>query len=81
MLGLTMLFGVSEKKKSNDVFFQIGFFDKSNFQFGFVVATVSAIITIYLIFQVDGFSYWQFLSMLFLILGLSSIIKNVRRIK
>lgn len=81
LTGLSMLFGKTDKTKSKEVFFQIGFYDKSNFQFGFIITGLTAILTPILILKIEGFSFWQFLSGLFFIIGLMSMIKNIKRIK
>lgn len=81
LTGLSMLFDNKDKRKSKEVFFQIGLYDKTNFQFGFVITGLTAILTPTLIFKMDGFSFWQFLSGVFFIIGLMSIIKNIKRIK
>lgn len=81
LTGLSMLFGKNDKRKSKDVFFQIGFYDKANFQYGFVITGLTAILTTVLILKIDGFSFWQFLSGFFFIIGLISVIKNIKRIK
>jgi hypothetical protein len=81
LTGLTMLFGENDKKKSKDVFFQIGFYDKTNFQFAFVITGLTALLTPILILKMDGFSFWYFLTGLFFIIGLMSLIKNIKRIK
>lgn len=81
LAGLSMLFDKNDNKKSKDVFFQIGFYDKTNFQFAFVITGVTTILTPVLILKMDGFSFWQFLTGLFFIIGLLSMIKNIKRIK
>ncbi len=81
LAGLSVLFGKNDNKKSKDVFFQIGFYDKANFIFGFIITGMTAILTPVMILKIDGFSFWQFLSGLFFIIGMMSMIKNIKRIK
>jgi hypothetical protein len=80
LTGLSMLFGGNDKRKSKAVFYQIGFYDKTNFQFGFIITSLTAILTPILILKMNGFSFWQFLSGLFFVIGLMSVIKNIKRI-
>lgn len=79
--GFIMLFENNEKKKDKGVFYQIGFYDKQNFQFGLIVTLFTGILTLILIWKIDGFSFWQFLSGLFFIIGIRSLIMNIKRIK
>lgn len=81
LTGLSTLFVKNDSKSSKDVFLQIGFYDKANFLIGFIISGMSAIITSVLILTMDGFSFWQFVSGLFFVIGIMSIFKNVRRIK
>lgn len=78
--GLSMLFGRTNNNISKEAFLKIGFFDKKNFRFGFVITVVTGILTPLLIIKMDGFSFWQFLSGFFLLIGLRSFIQNIRRI-
>jgi hypothetical protein len=81
LVGLSMLFGGNHKKTSKDVFYQIGFYDKTNIQFGFIITSLTGVLTPILIIKMDGFSFWQFLTGLMFIIGLMSIIRNIKRIK
>jgi hypothetical protein len=80
-IGLSMLFVKTDKTKSKEVFFQIAFYDKSNFLFGLILTLFTAFLTPTLLLKMDGYSFWQFLSGLFFIVGLMSIVKNIKRIK
>lgn len=81
LTGLSMLFGKNENSKSKDVFFKIGIYDKSNFQFSFIITAFTGIITPVLYIKITSFSYWIFLTGLFFIIGLINLFKNVRRIR
>ena len=81
LLGLTTLFGKTDTKKNKEVFYQIGFFDKANFQISIILILFTGIITPIMIWKMDGFSFWQFLSGLFFFLGIVSVFRNTRRIK
>lgn len=78
--GFSMLFGSTKSSKTKEVFYKIGFFDKTNFQFGFVITALTAILTPIMFLKMGGFSFWQFPSGLFFIIGLLSITRNIRRI-
>jgi hypothetical protein len=78
---LSLIFNSETDKKEKGMFYQIGIYDKENFRFGIILTFLSGIITAILILKVDGFSFWQFLSGLFCIIGIGSLIKNIRRIK
>ena len=76
-----MLFGPSKSADTKEVFLKIGFFDKKNFQAGFIIMTLTGVLTPIMILKMDGFSFWQFLSGLFFIVGLTSLIRNTRKIE
>ncbi len=81
LIGLSMILGNEDKKEDKGVFYQIGFYDKTNFQFGIVITLLTGILTPILIWKLNGFSFWQFLSGLFFVIGIGSLIKNIKRIK
>lgn len=81
LIGLSMIFGNDDKKEDKGVFYQIGFYDKSTFKFGIFVTLLTGILTPILIWKLNGFSFWQFLSGLFFVIGIGSLIKNIKRIK
>lgn len=81
LTGLSMLFGKNDKKKSKELFFQIGFYDKTNFQFGIFIVSLTGILTPILYYKNGGFSFWLYLTGLFCIIGLIGMYRNVRRIK
>lgn len=81
LTGLTLIFSSDNKKEEKAPFYQIGFFDKENFRIGIVITLLTGILTAILIWKLDGFSFWQFLSGLFFIIGIGSLIKNIKRIK
>ncbi len=81
LTGLTMLFGTNDKAENKTVFYQIGFYDKTDFQIGFIMAGLTGILTAILISKLEGFSFWQFLSGLIFIISVFSLIKKIKRIK
>lgn len=81
LIGFTMIFGNGEKKKDKGEFYQIGFYDKENFKFSVIIILFTGILTPILIWKLEGFSFWQFLSGLFFIIGIGSLIRNIKRIK
>jgi hypothetical protein len=81
LIGLSMILGNEDKKEDKGVFYQIGFYDKTNFKFGIVITLLAGILTPILIWKLNGFSFWQFLSGLFFVIGIGSLLKNIRRIK
>jgi len=81
LIGLSMIFSRNEAKRKKDIFFQIGLYDKENFRFGVILTLLTGILTPILILKLDGFSFWQFLSGLFFIIGIASIFSNIKQIK
>ncbi|MFA5432541.1 MAG: hypothetical protein WC319_06665 [Candidatus Paceibacterota bacterium] len=81
LVGLSMIFGNNEKKIEKGIFYQIGFYDKSNFRFGIIITLFTGFLTPILILKLNGFSFWQFLSGLFFLIGIGSLIRNIKRIK
>lgn len=81
LTGLTLIFSNDNKKEDKGIFYQIGFYDKSNFRFGIVLTLLTGILTGILIWKINGFSFWQFLCGLFFIIGIGSLIKNIKTIK
>lgn len=81
LIGLSLILSRNDTKKDKEIFFQIGLYDKSNFRFGVIITLLTGILTPILILKIDGFSFWQFLSGLFFIIGIGSIISNIKRIK
>ena len=81
LIGLTIVIGNNEKKAKGELFYQIGFYDKTNFQAGLIISLLFGILTPILIVKLDGFSFWQFCSGLFFFIGITSLIKNSKRIK
>jgi hypothetical protein len=81
LTGLTLILGNDDKKEEKGIFYQIAFYDKANFRYGVIITLLTAILTPILIWKLNGFSFWQFLSGLFFIIGFGSLIKNTKRIK
>lgn len=81
LTGLTLIFNSDNKKEEKGIFYQIGFYDKENFRIGIIITLLTGILTVVLIWKLDGFSFWQFLSGLFFVIGIGSILKNIKRIK
>ena len=81
LIGLVLIFENDNKKEDKQIFFQIAFYDKVNFRFGMIITLFTGILTPILIWSIDGFSFWQFLSGLFFVIGIGSLIGNIKRIK
>ncbi|MDD3011846.1 MAG: hypothetical protein PHU97_11075 [Bacteroidales bacterium] len=81
LIGFTMIFDNNENKKDKGMFYQIGFYDKENFKFGVIITLFTGILTPILIWKLDGLCFWHLLSGLFFIIGIGSIIRNIKRIK
>jgi hypothetical protein len=79
--GLSMMLGGGKTEVNKKVFYKIGFFDKRNFQFGFIVCVVMGVLLPILLVKIDGFSFWQFFTGLFFIIGVRSIVQNIKRIE
>ena len=73
-----LIFNNNSNKEEKGVFYQIEFYDKENFRFGIIITLFSGILTGILIWKIDSFSFWQFLSGLFFIIGIFSLIKNTK---
>ena len=80
LTGLALIFDSGNKKEEKELFFKIGFYDKENFKFSIILTIFSGILTILLIWKLETFSFWQFLSGLFFIIGIVSIVKNIKQI-
>ena len=80
-VGLSLIFGSDDKKGKKGVFYQIGFYDKENFRIGIIITLLMGVLTGILIWKINRFSFWQFLTGLFFIIGIGSLIKNIKRIK
>ena len=81
LIGLALVVGNNEKKEKKEMFYQIGFYDKSNFQASMIITLLTGILTPILVIKLDGFSFWQFLSGLFFFIGIASLFRNIKRIK
>jgi len=81
LIGLSLIFSKNERETDKGVFFQIGLCDKENFRLGFIVTLLTGILTPILALKQNGFSFWQFLSGLFFLIGVGSIVRSVKRIK
>lgn len=80
-MGLALILGDDDKKEESKLFFQIGFYDKENFRIGIVMTLLAVVLTPILIWKLDSFSIWHFLSGLCFFIGLVPLIKNTKRIK
>jgi hypothetical protein len=80
LTGLTLIFSNENNEKEKGIFYKIGFYDKENFRIGIIISLLTGILTVVLIWKLDGFSFWQFLSGLFFVIGIGSLIKNIRKI-
>lgn len=80
MVGFSMLFGEEDEKESKATFYQIGFYDKSNFVFALVMLGITGVLTPVLILKIDKLSFWPFLTGLFFIVALVNLFKNIKKI-
>lgn len=81
LIGFNLIFSNDYKKGEKGIFYQIGFYDKQNFRAGVIITLLTGILISILIWKLDGFSFWQFLSGLFFLIGIGSLTKNIKRIK
>jgi F0F1-type ATP synthase assembly protein I len=81
LTGLTLIAKSDNKKENKGIFYQIAFYDKEGFRFGIVFTLLMGILTGILIWKISGFSFWQFLTGLFFIIGIGSLMKNIKGIK
>lgn len=81
LIGLALVVGNNEKKEKEEMFYQLGFYDKSNFLTGIIITILTGILTPILVWKLDGFSFWQFLSGLFIFIGIASLLRSIKKIK
>ncbi len=81
MIGLTMILGNSEDKDEGEIFLKVAFYGKKSFQFGVILSLVCGILTGVLIWKLDGFSFWQFLTGLLFIVSITTILRSIKRLK
>lgn len=81
LTGLTLIAKSDNRKENKGIFYQVAFYDKESFRFGIVFTLLMGILTGILIWKFNGFSFWQFLTGLFFIIGIGSLMKNIKRIK
>lgn len=81
LIGLSMTLGNDDKKKDKGIFFQVAFYDKSNFVYGIIITLLTGILTWILVIKIDGFSWWQFLFGLFFAIGIAHLISKTKKIK
>lgn len=80
-MGLSMILISDTNNEESDkkgIFYQINLHDKSNYRFGVIILLVTATLTPILYTKSDALNFWQFLSGLFFIIALASIIKNTK---
>jgi hypothetical protein len=80
-VGLSMILMESPKVRKTQPFLVFGFFDRPNMVIGFNIMLISGIILFMLIMKLKSFSFWEFLSGLFFILGIFTVIRNIKIIK
>jgi len=80
LTGLTLIFDNGNKKEEKELFYKIGLYDKANFKFAIILTILTGILTIFLIWKLEKFSFWQFLSGLFFFIGIATIFKNIKRL-
>lgn len=81
LIGLALIVGNNDKKEKEEIFYQLEFYDKSNFQTALIIIFLTGVLTPILIWKIDGFSFWQFLSGLFFFIGIASLMRSIKRIK
>ena len=81
LIGLLQMLGRTDEKKTKETFLQIHFKDKSNFQFGVFITLLCGITTPILFLKSGEFTFWQFLTALFFMIGLFSLMKNITIVK
>lgn len=81
LIGLSLVFDNGDKTAEKESFYKIGFYDKTNFRTGIIITVLFGLLTPILIWKMDEISFWQFLSGLFFIIGLFSVLKNIKRIR
>ena len=79
--GISMVLGLDkEVTKEKTVFMKFGLFDKSNIRFGIIISIFTGILTPILYFKQNGPSFGLFISGLFFLIGLATIIRNIKRL-
>ena len=81
LIGLTLIFDNKNKETSENIFYQIGFYNKENFKFSLILILFTGILTPLLVWKMNEFSFWQFLAGLFFFIGVFSLIKNIKHVK
>ena len=76
-----MIFDNDPEKENKGIFYQIAFYDKKKFIFGIIITLFTGILTPTLIWKLDGFSFWQFLSGLFFFIGFGSLFSSIKKIR
>lgn len=77
-VGLTMIFERDVKRKTKGEFFRIEFHDKDNFIFGLFIGGITLMISISLVFIYKDFTWGLFVALLLLLIGLFSVISNIK---
>lgn len=78
LAGLSLMLGRTEQKEPKQTFLQIHFIDKTNFQLGIIITLLCGILTPILIIKSEEFTFWQFLTGLFFLIGFFSLIRNIK---
>ncbi len=82
-IGLSIAFGNEEKEEKQEYktpFLKIGIFEKTNFKFTLLIFIFTSILTPILIWKINEFSWWIFLSAIFFIMSVTKLIQLIRKI-
>lgn len=82
-IGLSIAFDTNEKEINENKeipFYKIGLYEKTNFRFSLIVFAFTVTLTPVLIWKLDGFSFWQFLSGILFILSIVKLKGLIKRI-
>lgn len=78
--GFSMMLMDSSIKSKIVPYYKIGFFNRTNMVIGLIFILISGLTTFILISKLNSFTYWYILLGLIFFLGLTSIIRNIKKI-
>lgn len=82
-IGLSIAFGNEDneaKEEDKNPFLKIGIFEKTNFKFSLLTFIFTSILTPILIWKINEFSWWIFLSAIFFIMSIIKLAQIIRKI-
>ena len=80
LTGLALIFDSENKKEEKELFYKIGLYDKANFKFAIILTVLTGILTSVLVWKLEKFTFWQFLSGLLFFIGIATIFKYIKRL-